>query len=175
MPNCVFEADHLVLWVPCQLFLPSGTVLPWQRKSNCCIQSSWFMSPPQHLKLCAGWRQRALGALMDCWVWWCLYMVPCTSGVCLISRSICSEWLNHLQITGQLGLRFGSISGERWAGRFCGSVGQPQLLFSATWHSHFMPLTGEHMWCQKAREAYVDDGKTEPYGSQCADHQRCQW
>ena len=75
------------------------------------------------------------------------------------------NWLNHLWITGRLGVRFGSISGGRWAGRFCGSVVQPQLLFSATWHSHFMPLTGEHMWCQKAREACVDGKKTGPYGS----------
>lgn len=68
-------------------------------------------------------------------------------------------------------MRFGSVSGGRRAGRFCGSVGQPQLLFSATWHSCFMPLTGEHMQCQKARKEYVDGKKREPYGSQCADCQ----
>lgn len=82
------------------------------------------------------------------------------------------NWLNHLWITGRLGVRFGSISRGRWAGRFCGSVGQPQLLFSVTWHSRVMPLTGEHTRCRKAREAYVDGRKREPYGHQCAD---CQW
>lgn len=72
-------------------------------------------------------------------------------------------------------MRFGSISRGRWAGRFCGSVGQPQLLFSAIWHSCFMSLIGEHMQCQKAMEAYVEGRKTEPYGRQCADCQKCHW
>lgn len=30
---------------------------------------------------------------------------------------------------GRLGVRFGSISGGMWAGRFYGGMGQPQLLF----------------------------------------------
>ena len=33
------------------IYFCRGTCLPWWRKSNCCIQSSWFMPSPQHMKL----------------------------------------------------------------------------------------------------------------------------
>lgn len=71
-------------------------------------------------------------------------------------------------------MRFGSISGGMWAGRFYGTMGQHQLLFSATWYFAFMSLAGELVQWQKAREVYANGRKTEPYGSQCADCQCCQ-